>query len=963
MNRKHLRTLFILLSLTFLPNYSMIVAQTTGMDLSGIWRFQIDRNDVGVQEKWFSKQLNDHIALPGSMNENRKGDDVTLHTQWTASIYDSSFFYNPRLEKYRDPNNLKLPFWLTPVKYYVGVAWYQKEVIIPSDWKGKRIILFLERPHIETRVWANNKEIGTQNSLSVPHIYDLTSYLKPGKNTLSVRVDNRIKDIDVGKDSHSITDQTQGNWNGIVGRIELQSTPKSYIDDIQVFPNVKNKKALVKLLLRGNSSGILTLEANSFNSDTLHSVVPVIRNYKIDKDSLRLDVELPMGEEMQTWDEFHPTLYRLKITMKSGKNETDVKETYFGMRDFTIKETYFYVNDRKIVLRGTVENCVFPLTGYPSMDVESWERIFRICRNFGLNHMRFHSYCPPQAAFTAADLVGFYLQPEGPTWPNHGSSLGDGRPVDKYLEEEEAKRIVKDYGNHPSFCMFAIGNEPRGRWVPWVSRFVDYWKSADPRRVYTGASVGNSWAWQPKSQFHVKAGARGLAWDRRPETNSDYLANIDTVKQPYVAHEMGQWCVFPDFTEIRKYTGVMKARNLELFQEDLFDRGMGTLAPDFLRASGKLQALCYKHEIEKMLRTPKYAGFQLLSLNDYPGQGTALVGVLNAFWEEKGYITAEEFRQFCAPTVLLSRMDKFVFKNNETFKARVEVAHFGEHPLKNMKAIWRIKDPYGKIISKGSLSEKDITIGNCQSLGEVSFPLHSLAKAQKLNFEVKFQGTDITNNWDFWVYPETLPEVDTSSIYICTQIDNAARSVLDKGGSVLLQLAGKVTQGSDVVQYMTPVFWNTSWFKMRPPHTVGTLINDFHPVFKYFPTDFYTGLQWWELIHKAQVMELTDFPKSFQPIVQPIDTWFINRKLGMLFEAKAGNGKIMVCSADIQNNLEERPVARQLRYSILKYMNSHLFHPENDIDLSLIENLYTKQGERLEVKTLDAPDELKKNVK
>ena len=963
MNRKHLRTLFILLSLTFLPNYSMIVAQTTGMDLSGIWRFQIDRNDVGVQEKWFSKQLNAHIALPGSMNENRKGDDVTLHTQWTASIYDSSFFYNPRLEKYRDPNNLKLPFWLTPVKYYVGVAWYQKEVIIPSDWKGKRIILFLERPHIETRVWANNKEIGTQNSLSVPHIYDLTSYLKPGKNTLSVRVDNRIKDIDVGKDSHSITDQTQGNWNGIVGRIELQSTPKSYIDDIQVFPNVKNKKALVKLLLRGNSSGILTLEANSFNSDTLHSVVPVIRNYKIDKDSLRLDVELPMGEEMQTWDEFHPTLYRLKITMKSGKNETDVKETYFGMRDFTIKETYFYVNDRKIVLRGTVENCVFPLTGYPSMDVESWERIFRICRNFGLNHMRFHSYCPPQAAFTAADLVGFYLQPEGPTWPNHGSSLGDGRPVDKYLEEEEAKRIVKDYGNHPSFCMFAIGNEPRGRWVPWVSRFVDYWKSADPRRVYTGASVGNSWAWQPKSQFHVKAGARGLAWDRRPETNSDYLANIDTVKQPYVAHEMGQWCVFPDFTEIRKYTGVMKARNLELFQEDLFDRGMGTLAPDFLRASGKLQALCYKHEIEKMLRTPKYAGFQLLSLNDYPGQGTALVGVLNAFWEEKGYITAEEFRQFCAPTVLLSRMDKFVFKNNETFKARVEVAHFGEHPLKNMKAIWRIKDPYGKIISKGSLSEKDITIGNCQSLGEVSFPLHSLAKAQKLNFEVKFQGTDITNNWDFWVYPETLPEVDTSSIYICTQIDNAARSVLDKGGSVLLQLAGKVTQGSDVVQYMTPVFWNTSWFKMRPPHTVGTLINDFHPVFKYFPTDFYTGLQWWELIHKAQVMELTDFPKSFQPIVQPIDTWFINRKLGMLFESKAGNGKIVVCSADIQNNLEERPVARQLRYSILKYMNSHLFHPENDIDLSLIENLYTKQGERLEVTTQDAPDELKKNVK
>jgi hypothetical protein len=940
----------------------MIVAQTTEMDLSGIWQFQIDRNDIGIKERWFSKKLSDHIFLPGSMNENRKGDDVTLHTPWTASIYDSSFFYNPRLSKYRTQDNLKLPFWLTPVKYYVGVAWYQKEILIPREWSGKRIVLFLERPHIESRLWVNNREIGMQNSLCVPHVYDLTPFLLSGKNTLSLRIDNRIKDIDVGKDSHSITDQTQGNWNGIVGKIELQTMPKLYIADVQVFPDIKGKKARVNLLLRGNSSGTVILEANSFNSEMQHQVAPVSQSYKISKDSLRMEIELPMGEEMQTWDEFHPTLYQLKITMKSDKNETEVKEVQFGMREFSIKDTYFYVNGKKIVLRGTVENCVFPLTGYPSMDVESWERIFRICRNFGLNHMRFHSYCPPEAAFTAADLVGFYLQPEGPSWPNHGSSLGDGKPVDKYLEEE-AHRIMKWYGNHPSFCMFAIGNEPRGRWVPWVSRFVDYWKVTDPRRVYTGASVGNGWAWQPKNQYHVKAGARGLSWDKRPESNSDYFANIDTVKQPYVAHEMGQWCVFPDFTEIRKYTGVMKARNLELFQEDLFDRGMGTQSADFLRASGKLQALCYKHEIEKMLRTPKYAGFQLLSLNDYPGQGTALVGVLNAFWEEKGYITAEEFRHFCAPTVLLSRIDKFVFTNDETFKARVEVAHFGEYPLQNMTTIWKIKDAYGKIIAHGFLPGKEIAIGNGQLLGEISFPLQKVTKAQKLNLEVSFRGTDISNNWDFWVYPETLPEVDTSSIYICTQIDNTARSVLNKGGSVLLQLAGKVTQGSDVVQYMTPVFWNTSWFKMRPPHTVGTLINDFHPIFHDFPTDFYTGLQWWELIHKAQVMELTDFPKSFQPIIQPIDTWFINRKLGMLLEAKVGKGKIVVCSADIQHHLEERPVARQLRFSILKYMHSPLFQPENEIDLSLIENLYLKQGERIKIENKDAPDELKRNIR
>jgi len=935
--------------------FTITNAQDKKIGLQGKWRFEIDRNDEGIQQKWFAKKLSDNIDLPGSMTENRKGDDVTLHTEWTASIYDSSFFFNPRLAKYRTQENLKLPFWLTPVKYYVGAAWHQKDVTVPETWKGKRIVLFLERPHTETRLWVNGKEAGMQNSLSVPHVFEISNYLKTGNNTITLRIDNRTKDIDVGKDSHSITDQTQGNWNGVVGRMELQATPSSYIEDIQVYPDLKGKKAIVKVGVESNSRGEITLQAQSYNSKKTHPV-PSVQKTFTSKEKL-LEIELPMGEDFLTWDEFEPNLYRLTATLKTDKG-TDTRETRFGMREFTIEGKYFYVNGRKTMLRGTVENCVFPLTGYAPMDVESWERVFRICRNFGLNHMRFHSFCPPEAAMEAADLVGFYLQPEGPTWPNHGSSLGDGRPVDEYLWEE-AKRIAKLYGNYPSFCMFAIGNEPRGRWVPWVSKFVDYWKETDPRRVYTGASVGNSWAWQPRNQFHVKAGARGLAWDERPESYSDYRSRIDTVRQPYVSHETGQWCVFPDFTEIKKYTGVMRARNFELFRQDLKDRNMGDLSADFLMASGKLQALCYKHEIEKTLRTPDYAGFQLLSLNDYSGQGTALVGVLNAFWEEKGYIDAEEFRKFCSPTVLLSRMDKFVFENDETLSANIEAAHFGQNPISQAKVNWYVKDAYGKIIQEGQLPIKDISIGNCQQLGTVTLPLGSFTKAQKLNLEVKLQGSNISNNWDFWVYPATLPEVDTQDIHITDIIDQETKTILDKGGKVLLLLAGKIEQGKDVVQYLTPSFWNTSWFKMRPPHTEGSLINDFHPVFNDFPTDFYTGLQWWEIVYKGQVMEMNNFPADFQPIAQPIDTWFINRKLGTLFEANIGKGKIMVCSADIRTDWNDRPVARQLYYSILNYMNSHLFVPEHSLDLSVIEDLTRKEGERINIETKDAPDELK----
>ncbi len=934
-----------------------LTAQNNIIDLQGKWKFDIDKEDAGMKERWFMKRLTDEITLPGSMAENNKGEDVTLYTQWTASIFDSSFFYNPRLEKYRTPENLKIPFFLTPVKYYVGAAWYQKEVTIPEDWKNQKTILFLEYPHIESRVWINGKEAGMQNSLSAPHIFDISQYIESGKNTITIRIDNRIKEINVGPNSHSISDHTQGNWNGIVGRIGLQSMPETYIEDIQVYPDILNKKAIVNLTIEGNSSGLLTLEAVSFNSEYEHKINPVTKSFNPENGKAMVEVEINMGDDFLLWDEFNPNLYALRTIIKTSDG-TDIKETRFGMREFTIEGKWFYVNGRKIILRGNVDCCAFPLTGYPPMDVESWIKIFQKYREFGLNHIRFHSYCPPEAAMEAADITGIYLQPEGPSWPNQGSSLGDGYAVDDYLWEE-AHRIIKRYGNYPSFCMFAIGNEPRGRWVNWVSKFVDYWKQKDNRRVYTGASVGNSWAWQPRSQFHVKAGARGLDWNRRPESNSDYRSRIDTVKEPYVSHETGQWCVFPDFSEITKYTGVMRAKNFELFRQDQKDRNMGDLSANFLMASGKLQALCYKHEIEKTLRTPDYAGFQLLGLNDFPGQGSAIVGVLNVFLEEKGYITASEFRHFCAPTVLLSRMDKFVFENNENFRADIEVTHFGEKPLIQMPVKWVLKDVCGSIVVKGELPPKDIHTGNCQKLGTIEVPLTFVKKACKLKLEVYFENQDISNNWDIWVYSSVLPQTDVSGIHISDTIDNNTKEILKKGGKVLLLLSGKVEQGKDVVQYYTPSFWNTSWFKMRPPHTEGSFIREFHPVFKDFPTDFYTGIQWWEIINRAQVMEMNNFPADFQPIIQTIDTWFINRKLGMLFEANVDGGKIIVCSADLCSNPENRPVSRQLYHSIINYMNSGLFHPDHTLDISLIEDLSKIEGERLNIDNSDAPDELK----
>lgn len=956
------RTLLLLLSVW---GMSFPALSEERIDLSGEWRFATDKENKGIDEKWYTRSLTDQINLPGSMAENLKGDEVTVKTHWTGSLYDSSYYYNPRLEKYRQKGNVKFPFFLTPDRHYTGPAWYQTTVDIPASWKGKEIRLFLERPHIETRVWVDQHSVGEeQYSLCVPHIYDLTPFLKKGKHTITIRVDNTIQDkYNPGIDSHSITDQTQGNWNGIVGRIDLTAHSPVWFDDIQVYPDVDGQKALVRIVLESKKKNLLkgtvSLAAESFNSEQQHRVPAVSERFNMKDGRAALEINLPLGEGMLSWDEFDPALYRLKATVQVNK-DSQTKEVSFGMRKFEIQGKWFYVNGRKTMLRGTVENCCFPLTGYAPMDVDSWLRVFNICKAHGLNHMRFHSVCPPEAAFRAADLTGFYLQPEGPSWPNHGVRLGRGMAVDTFLMKE-TQALNKVFGNYASYCMLAAGNEPAGSWVPWVSEFVRYWEKTDPRKVYTGASVGNSWAWQPANQFHVKAGARGLSWNDIPESMSDFRQRIDTVRQPYVSHETGQWCVFPNFNEIKKYTGVNKAKNFEIFRDLLAEGDMSELANDFLMASGKFQALCYKHEIEKTLRTPDYAGFQLLSLNDYSGQGSALVGVLDVFWDEKPYINAKAFRRFCNTTVPLTRMERFIFKNNEPFKALVELSHFGKAPLENARIEWQVKDDLGTIRAKGSFPARRIPIGNCIEIGEIRYSLSEVEKATQFKLEVGIAGTEFFNDWDFWVYPAEL-SLEKGKVLVTDTLNTEAIETLRKGGDVLLLAGGKIRYGADIKQQLTPVFWNTSWFKMRPPHTTGLLVNPYHPVFADFPTDYHSNVQWAELTNNTQVMQFTEFPEGFQPLVQSIHTWFISRKIGSLFEAKVLNGRLMMTSMDLQTDLDNRFVARQLLASILRYMNTNKFRPQTEIDLQAVSDLFTKSSEKVNMFTKDAPDEIK-NVK
>jgi hypothetical protein len=360
---------------------------------------------------------------------------------------------------------------------------------------------------------------------------------------------------------------------------------------------------------------------------------------------------------------------------------------------------------------------------------------------------------------------------------------------------------------------------------------------------------------------------------------------------------------------------------------------MGNLASDFLKASGKLQALCYKAEIEAALRTPGFGGFHLLQLHDFPGQGTALVGILNPFFENKGYVTENEFRMFCNTTVPLARIKKYVYTTAETFETQVEISHWGSAPLKSAKVLMVLKDTEGNTVSSDSIGVTEIPLGNCNIAGKFSKSLSQLKAPAKYRFEVIIEGTEFHNSWDIWVYPERGNE-EEKSVYITLNLDSRALQILKSGGSVLWLPYGKIAKGkgAEVAIGFSSVFWNTAWTNNQAPHTLGILCDPSHPVFSEFPTEYHSNWQWWDPITHSQAMILDNLPAGLVPLIQPIDTWFTNRRLALAFEAKCNNGKLMVCSIDLLNKEPDRLASKQLLSSVLSYMSSKSFEPVVEVD-------------------------------
>jgi hypothetical protein len=914
------------------------------LDLAGDWRCQTDVADLGVEQEWGRgpERFSQSIRLPGSTDEARLGRHC---------LEAGPFAYH-----------------LTREWEFVGPAWFAKEIEIPEAWAGREVELLLERVMWQSRVWVDGVEAGPAlDSLCVPHVHGL-GRLAAGRHTIVIRVDNRMIHP-LGDKGHAYGDQTQSRWNGVAGKIELRAQPVNRIELLRVFPTLDGKVRVEVSGVAEDRAGLqLRIELHDPawpGGQAAEGTAGLVFADATSRFSATCELRHP--GKPRAWSEFDPHLCTLSAGLAAGEGPPGkVKATHFGFREVARDGNRLLINRRPAFMRGNLECAVFPLTGYPPTDVQSWRKIWQVYQDHGLNHARFHSWCPPEAAFAAADQMGIYLQVEAPIWmdrwmasPNsrpemdtagHPQGLGHGDRGNDDFALAEIRRILDTYGNHPSFVFFCIGNELGTSNFEVTGKWMRDSRSHDPRHLYAASTARTITPFCDFNATHAVPGIGSVRQHLEFGTAWDYEKNYGRTTVPVIAHEIGQWPVYMDWDrDLAKYTGPLKPYRLLRMREEAETSGVAAQARELRAASGAVNRLLYRDEIESFLRTPSCRGFQLLGIQDFTGQGEAMVGWLDPFYESKGTTDPAEFRRYCAPTVPLLKLPGHVFRKSDKPRIEALLHHFGAEDLMGERLSWSLADDAGKVLASGSLPSGDYAAGGVYPCGEFIPDFSNAGVPCRCVLTIGIPGRKLANIYQIWVFPDEVEFAAEAAVVVTDDWEQVARGALEAGRKVVLIADRLGGRAASKLGHWQPLYWSVPFFPGQNRDTLGLLVADKHPALGGFPTPKFGDWNWFRICQGARGFDLTDIaPREIRPLAQPVTDFHLNRRLGSLFEVKAGKGSLIVCGYNIREDRARAfPEVAQLRRSLLDYAASDKFAPELAMELSALDRLFAGPAARV----------------
>lgn len=810
-----------------------------------------------------------------------------------------------------------------------------------AELSGKRVFLEAERARC-LALLVDGKEVSCfrEATISTPYVFEVTGLLN-GTHEITLVSDNSYPGLPHDEICYSsaATDETQTNWNGILGYLRLRIEEPVFLESVRVYPrgNVLTVKADICAAMPWSGTLSVASEALEVPASVSVSVEEGITEIVLEK--------LAFNEDVKHWDEYEGNLYHLTASLSGGMTKT----VSFGVRDFGADvDGRLTMNGRVIFLRSEANCAVFPETGYAPMSVEEWMEILQIYQSYGVNCMRFHSHCPPEAAFTAADRLGMMMQPELSCW----------NPKDAFESEEsfsyyqaELTGIIRMLANHPSFVMLTLGNELHGseKGHERMGKLLTMARGLDSTRLYANGSnvhygaIGcDSGSDFYTSQKFCGEDLRGTHANMQGYINSCYpnaMNNYDetmahlrkTYAKPVFSFEVGQFEILPDFRELDDFHGVSYPANLKAVWERVRERGLAEVWERYVEATGVLARIGYREEIEAAMRTEQLSGISLLGLQDFPGQGTALVGMLNSHLKPKpyGFAKPEAFKAFFADQLPLVLLPRYTYENTEVLRADVKVANYGKEKLAGFLRYELCGQSF--CMEMHSETRKICPAGKLTKAGTLEIPLETVDRPMRLNLTVSI-GT-VSNRYPIWVYPPArLGCPDT--VFETEHFNEQAKTALEAGKTVYLTPPStKEALPCSIQGQFTTDFWSVGTFAGQEGG-MGLLIDTGHPIFQDFPTEYHTNWQWWPMATQRAVI----LPEKFDVIITEMDSYAFLRPMALLLECRCGKGKLLFSSMGLQN-LQQYPEARALLSSIYRYMGSKDFMPLQEIAPEVIETL------------------------
>jgi len=870
----------------------------------------------------------------------------------------------PDVRPTRIPSSWQSQF--ADLRDYAGVAWYWRTITVEPPAADQVALLRFGAVDYAADVYVNGQKAGSHEGGYLPFEIDVTSLLHAGDNQVAVRV------ADPGAKPHEVVEgisyaeipHGKQNWyvqtSGLWQSVELDYRPRLRLGTVHISAAPDGPFVITVPVIWASPASTVNVTAEVLDPSG-KSVWKGAHDVAAGEARAKLS---GLVHDPLLWSTSTPNLYELRVSLSSG----DSARCRFGFRSFGTHDGKFYLNGKPIYLRGALEQDFFPDTIYTPPSLDDLRDEMHKAKALGLNLLRCHIKVPDPRYLEAADETGVLIWYEIPNW-------------DKLTANSQRRALETLHGmverdaNHPSIVIMSIINES------WGANLKEPADRAWLKAAYQQAKAFVPWLVVDNSaccdNFHITT---DIADFHQYAAIPDYASNFDRLvddqaqrpgwlfspygdaatkgDEPLMLSEFGNWGL-PQVPEEKPWwfnrgMGGAEITQPEGLEQRFADYQYNSLFPDLKALSDATQWHEYealKYEIGDLRAHPEIQGYVITEFTDVNWEAN---GLLDMWRHPKAFGEALNRQQ--QDDLLVLRGDKRNYKTDEPVEAEVYLSHYGPGDLAGAKVEWQVE---GTSLA-GSLPSAALPSASAAKVGTIRFPAPAGPAPVKRVLKTRLIASDKTvseNSLDYYFYPtkpldlpppvsfyDPAPErlrrlvkdmrernylAPTGSeafpVLITSTLDETVKNKLRAGARVILIASDPLTLAPGVA--VAP---------RSEDDLSGNWISDFlwlrkgRAPFSGIDFDTLGGFET-QAVTPATVIKGIP-PQNFNDVLAGMFYGWIHDNVGVLLQARAGKGKLLICTFSLATTYNSDPYATYLLDALVRYAISD-FEPRFELPM------------------------------